>query len=206
MKKVLLLVTILTVGAASLVLAKPGGPQGPGGKNRGDRGPEKMDPAMIVQRIANNPEKAAKLGVTEEQIEKLEDIILKQEKRKIQLKANADKARVDLRQLMKQDEPDQEAVMAAVDAVGAAQTELRKAEIGTLLKVKRILGADTVKALRKEGRKMAREKKQQFQERRGKQERRGDGEGRRGGGPGGPPWQQTDVEQAGENPEVAFDM
>lgn len=118
----------------------PGGLRGPGGPG----GPGEVDRGEILKRVLGNPEIAKKAGVTEEQIRKIKASQLEFEKKSITLRAEAELARLEMRQLMDADKTDRDAIGKAFDAVAAKETALRKAEMLRMFDVKDALGDETL--------------------------------------------------------------
>lgn len=159
MKKwIILTIVCAALAAAAVAWAGPGeGPRGDGDH---------------LEKVLGNPKAAAELGVTDEQISKVRDVIYEHRKAGIDLHAKKQLAELELKKLMAQESPDETAVLAAVDEVGRIGTELRKNRIKGRLAVRAIVGPDVMAAV-----------KERFGERRG--EFREHGFGPRGGqGPG----------------------
>ena len=153
------IITIAVVSAAlagAAVWAEPGmrgrGPGGcpggqcpqPGGFGMRGHGPGGMDRGEILKRVLENPEVAKKAGVTEEQIKKIKDGQLAFEKKAIGLRADAETARLELREQMEAAKQDRDAIGKAFDAVAAKEAALRKAELLRMLDVKDALGEETL--------------------------------------------------------------
>lgn len=156
-------------------MAMRGGPGlgGPGGAGRGD----------ILKRVLGNPELAKKAGVTDEQIARIKDGQIAFEKQMIQMRADAEQARLDVKQLMQSDKPDRTAISKAIDNAAAKEVTLRKAGVMRMLDVKETLGQEAIARIKT----MTREHMQQ----RMQQGPRGPGAMQRPGPQGGArPWQQ----------------
>lgn len=157
------IVTLVVVGAALASVAVwaepgmrgrsgfgacPGGqcpqPGGFGMRGQGPGGPGGMERGEILKRVLENPEIAKKAGVTEEQIKKIKDGQLAFEKKAIGLRAEAETAKLELREQMEAAKQDRDAIGKAFDAVAAKEAALRKAEMFRMLDVKDALGEETI--------------------------------------------------------------
>jgi hypothetical protein len=105
----------------------------------GQRPPPPPTPGML-----------ARAGVTEDKIKALAEFEYDQQQKRIDLRAAAEKAELTLQHLMQAAAPDEKAVMAAVDAVNAARSELLKLEITSQLKFKNIVGEEALRKLREQ--------------------------------------------------------
>jgi Spy/CpxP family protein refolding chaperone len=92
-----------------------------------------------------------KAGATEQQVQAFEEFMFDQQAKHIDLRAAAEKAELALNRLMKASNPDEKAVMQAVDARNQAQGELFKADVAARLKVKQILGEGILRKLQEQG-------------------------------------------------------
>ena len=99
-----------------------------------------------------NAERLKEAGATEAQIKDVEALQSASEKDAVTLKAAAELAQLKMKEAMKADMPDEKAVSEAFDAVTAARAAQMKAGIMTMIKVKKILGADVMKKMKPEGR------------------------------------------------------
>ena len=137
MKKVVTTIVVIagTISLASSVFA---GPMCQGGKMRG-AGAERA-----LQRVLNDDSLAKELGVTEDQVATLSNYVYEHRQNMIKLQSDRQLAQVEIDHLLKQDNPDVEAVMKAVDHAGAIETDIRKAQVEQTMKVKTVLGKDTL--------------------------------------------------------------
>ncbi len=143
----------LLLSTAVVTWAGQGGP----GRHEAQRGP---GPGGIG-RMLNNPETLQKLGVTDEQQAAIKTATYEFRKEMAKLKADGELAEIELQKAMDEATPDETAVMKAVDNVGAAKTAMRKAGVKHQLKVKTILGAEKVEALKAMQCERMKEKKEQ---------------------------------------------
>lgn len=135
-------ITVLAVPlAAGSAWAQPPGGCGMG-RMQGMGGP------ACTGWIVHNPEKAKELGVTDDQVAELRDIAYKARLQTIKLRAESETARVELEQLMSADQPDEAAILKAVENAGRIETEIQKARVQETLRVRAMLGEEQVAKLR----------------------------------------------------------
>jgi len=85
-------------------------------------------------------ERLKEFGATDQQIQALKDASYEQDKQMVTLRANVERAEIELRHLMDGATVDKKAVTEAVEALSAARGELFKAETLNMLKVRETLG------------------------------------------------------------------
>jgi Spy/CpxP family protein refolding chaperone len=137
--------------------------------------------AEHLLRMAENPRVRIFLGLTDEQVGRLHKIGVEAEKSSIQTHADLELRHVELRELLRAENPDHDAIMQKLDEVNALRGKMEKQQVETLLSARSVLTPEQVKKVRG------------FMENRGgmegghEMERRG-GMGRPPGhgGPGGP--------------------
>jgi len=114
---------------------RPGGPR-PG---MGPRGPGKWwkDSALM-----------SKIGVTDEQIQRIEKIFQDHRLQLIDLHAALEKQEAILEPLIEADQPDEAQVIAQIDKVAQARANLEKSNAQMLLAIRRVLTVDQWKKLR----------------------------------------------------------
>jgi Spy/CpxP family protein refolding chaperone len=145
----------------------------------------------------DNPELAQKLGLTEDQQKKMDDIFQQSRLKLIDANASVQKEEAILEPLISADQPDEPKVLAQIDRVAQARAELEKTNARMLLGLRRILTPDQWKKLqeqRREGRGHV------FFERRrgGPDEPHGAGAP---AGPGGPGQSELDDPDVGPGPQ-----
>jgi Spy/CpxP family protein refolding chaperone len=179
--KTWVITTVVAAMLATATWAAPGQGQcgGGGGKDKGGPGGGPGG-GQGLQAILKDEQLAKQLGMTDAQIEAVHDAAYANRKDSVKLRGDAELARIDLHKLMEADTPDLDAVMKAVEKSGAAETALHKSEIALKLKIREIVGADTMKKIRAHMREVAGQK---FQDRRNGPPGRGPG-GPQGQGPG----------------------
>ena len=173
----LTLAAVLFLGAAALAQTPPppaGVGNGPGGvgtapppppapnppsprrSGRGDGPPDmRGGPAMAALRGPEgrwwgNPELAQKLGITADQIKKMDDILQQHRLRLVDLHANVQKAELLLEPLVSADQPDETKILAQIDKVAQARAELEKANARMLLEIRRVLTPEQWQKLKAE--------------------------------------------------------
>jgi len=92
-----------------------------------------------------NPLCLKQAGATDDQIKAVNAAKLEAEKQGVSMKAKGELAQIKMRELLAADTPDEKAILAAVDEVGAVRTEQMKAMISAQLKTREILGAEVYK-------------------------------------------------------------
>ncbi len=136
-------------GALALVLATlspawavPPGPLGPGmgpgggmGPHGGLHGREIIDPEMIEH-------VAGELGVDAKVIGQIKTLTYDANKEAIDIRADMQRAHLELRQLMDEPQPDLKKVMKQVEVVGGIETKLRKNRVQLMLSVHALLTPD----------------------------------------------------------------
>jgi len=120
--------------SVAVAVAEPG--QGPG------KGEMKMKHRPSPEQIAKE------LGLTAEQSAAMRTAQETFQVQMIDLKANAQKARLEVRKLVNQDTVDREAVMKAVEAEGAAGLAMRKAVVEHQINIREIIGPEKAAQLR----------------------------------------------------------
>jgi periplasmic protein CpxP/Spy len=101
-----------------------------------------------LARLAENPRMRAELGLTDEQVSRLHQISVDAEKASIQTRADMQLHRLELRELMRADNPDESAIMAKMDQINALQGKMQKARVQTMLSARGVLTADQIKKLK----------------------------------------------------------
>lgn len=140
----------MTVVAALCCAAIAQGPQG--GPNREKWRHGGMNPGMGMNPIVgmvSNPKMAEKLGLTEEQKAKLKELREnRKEDRDLQEKARA--ATMKQFELMKAENIDEAAVMAAIDEVFELRKKMAKEQVKRVIAVKSILTPEQIKKAHEE--------------------------------------------------------
>lgn len=111
-----------------------------------------MNPAFMVEplmRAAKNPDLAAKIGITGEQVEKLEVLAAKNESMK-DLQDKIRKGMEKQAKLLEADTIDEEAVMGALDDVWDAREEVAKCQTKRFIELRKILTKEQIAKASKE--------------------------------------------------------
>jgi periplasmic protein CpxP/Spy len=117
------------------------GPQsGPGsGPGFGDHRPP-MERAFRFEgergQFWNNPKIVEKLKLTDDQRKAMDGILQDHRMTLIDLRANVEKAEVEMQPLMRADEPNETAILAQIDKIAQARAELEKANARFLLAIR----------------------------------------------------------------------
>jgi len=159
-----------------------GGPgeRGHGGWQRGGR--HGFGGGEHLLRMAENPRVRQYLGLTDEQVGRLHTISVDAQKASVQTRADVELRHIELRELLRADNPDQNAIMQKLDEVNALRGKMEKQRVQTMLSARSVLTPEQIKKVKT------------FMENRGAgggperehgTERRG-GPGRPPGHPGGP--------------------
>ncbi len=94
-----------------------------------------------------NADVVKKLGLTDDQVQRIEKIFQEHRLRLVDLRANLEKAELGLEPLIQSDNPDENAVMAQIDKVTSQRAELEKANAHMLFAIRRVLSAEQWKEL-----------------------------------------------------------
>ncbi len=98
----------------------------------------------------NNTELAKKLNLTDDQVQKMEQIFQQSRLKLIDQRATVEKAEVTLQPMLEADRPDEAQVLAQIDTVAQARAELEKTKARMLLGIRQVLTADQWKQLKSE--------------------------------------------------------
>ena len=146
MKGTLSLKTGVAVAAmllAGTALAQEYG--GGGGGGFGNHRPP-MERAMGGQgdrgRWWNNPKVVERLKLTDDQRKSMDAILLAHREKLVDLRASLEKSELELEPLMKEDQPNENAILAQIDKTASARAELEKANARFLLAIRGKLTAD----------------------------------------------------------------
>jgi periplasmic protein CpxP/Spy len=121
----------------------------------------------------NNPRIVERLKLTDDQRKAMDAILQQHRVTLIDLRANVEKAEVEMQPLMRADEPNESAILAQIDKIAQARAELEKANARFLLAIRSKLTPDQWKQV------------QQFRD--DERQRGGQWSGHRQGPPSGPP-------------------
>jgi periplasmic protein CpxP/Spy len=136
------------VAVAGVLLAGTSFAQGFGGGGGGEFGDHRppMERAMGGQgdrgRWWNNPKVVERLKLTDDQRKAMDAILLAHREKLVDLRASLEKSELELEPLMKEDQPNENAILAQIDKTAAARAELEKANARFLLAIRGKLTAD----------------------------------------------------------------
>ncbi|MGO8790087.1 MAG: Spy/CpxP family protein refolding chaperone [Terriglobia bacterium] len=99
-------------------------------------------------RMAENPRVRQYLGLTDEQIARLHKIGIDQEKASVQARADLELRHIELRELLKADNPDHDAIMQKLDEVNSLRGKMQKQQVETLLTARSVLTPEQVKKIK----------------------------------------------------------
>lgn len=97
-----------------------------------------------------NPELVQKLGITPDQVKKMDDILQQHRLHLIDLHATLDKQELILEPLVSADQPDETRILAQIDKVAQARADLEKANARMLLDIRRVLTQEQWQKLKSE--------------------------------------------------------
>jgi len=131
-----------------------------------------------------NPERieriASRLGVDDATMKKMRTLLYGAKRKRVTLRGQIEQARIDLHELMQQEQTDRSAIMKKVDSIGGLQIQARKLKLGTMLDLRALLNPEQQKKLRT----MMQKRRSR---RAGKRRKRGHRNFDRSGGPHGEP-------------------
>jgi len=147
MKRIILVVLLLAV---PLLAQQPGQP-GPRAREAGRGSGFGMGRGRGFDgKWWNNTELAKTLNLTDQQVQKMEQIFQQHRLQLIDQRAAVEKAEVALQPMMEADRPDEAQVLAQIDKVAQARAELEKSNARMLLGIRQVLSADQWKQLKSE--------------------------------------------------------
>lgn len=140
-----LITVVFCVGTA---IAQPPGRR-PGPPPGEEQGPPPMRGGP-PGRWWNNPEMVKKLGMTGDQVKKMDDIFQQMRFKLIDLNGNLRKEEATLDPLIQADRPDDAKLLPQIDRVANARAELEKMNARLLLSIRHVLTVDQWKKLQAE--------------------------------------------------------
>ena len=143
MKRIRLLASVLVFAAMAAAQGPP--PGGPGG--RGMRHGPPPEPGPNSEKWWADPMIIRRLNLSDEQQHRIDDVFQKNRLRLIDLKAALEKEEVLLEPLLDADRPDESQVLAQIDRVANARSELEKANARMLLGFRLVLTSEQWKRL-----------------------------------------------------------
>jgi len=154
-----LLVNVRAQGPSPAPPPREGGPERVGFRAPGrPMGPEERGPGSVEARegglerlmmaLARGEGVAAQIGLDDTQKETIRKLFFEAQSRQADLRAAIEKASLKQVELMLSDNPDEEAILKAVEEAGAARTELAKARVKNLLAIRAVLTEEQRQKLR----------------------------------------------------------
>ena len=126
---------------------RAGGPGGHGmGMRRGGR--RGFGGGGGLMRMAENPRVRQYLGLTDEQVGRLHKIGVDAEKASVQTRADMQLRHIELRELMRADNPDHDAIMQKLDEVNALRGKMEKQRVETMLSARSVLTPEQLKKIK----------------------------------------------------------
>ena len=127
---------------------RPGGPEGwmHGGWQHG--GMHEFGGGQHLLRMAENPRVRMMLGLTDDQVTRLHRLGVEAEKASVQTRADMELRHIELRELMRADNPNRDAIMQKIDDVTALRGKMEKQNVDTLLSARSVLTAEQVKKVK----------------------------------------------------------
>jgi len=123
---------------------KPG--EGRMGWQRGGRG--EFGGGEHLLRMAENPRVRQMLGLTDEPVGRLHKIGVDAEKASVQTRADLELHHIELRELMRADNPDHDAIMQKIDEVNALRGKMEKQHVETMLSARGVLTPEQLKKVK----------------------------------------------------------
>ena len=99
-------------------------------------------------RMADNPRVRMSLGLTDDQVARLHKIGVDTEKASIQTHADLELRHIELRELLRADNPDRDAIMQKLDAVNVLRGKMDKQRVETLLSARSVLTPEQIKKVK----------------------------------------------------------
>jgi len=112
----------------------------------GERGHERM--AARVLALLDSEHFRAAMNLTDQQASRLREIIVETRKSSIKTRAEMQVDAIDLREMLRADNPDHDAVLKKVEEISNLRSELMKEHVEALLKAKAVLTPEQQKKLR----------------------------------------------------------
>jgi Spy/CpxP family protein refolding chaperone len=107
-----------------------------------------MHPLLPPGRWWKNADIATTIGLNDGQIQKIEQIFQDSRMKLVDIHAGLEKEEIKLEPLLEADNPDENAVLGAIDRIAAARAALEKANAQMAFSIRRVLTPDQWKKLR----------------------------------------------------------
>jgi periplasmic protein CpxP/Spy len=99
-------------------------------------------------RMAENPRMRQYLGLNDDQVARLHKLGVEAEEAGVKSRSQMELAHIELRELMRADNPDQSAIMAKMDQVNQLRGAMEKERVRTMLEARNVLTPDQQKKLK----------------------------------------------------------
>ncbi|MGO8816376.1 MAG: Spy/CpxP family protein refolding chaperone [Terriglobia bacterium] len=116
------------------------------GWQRGGRG--RFGGGDRLMHMAENPRVRQYLGLTDDQVARLHKIGIESEKASVQTRADMQLRHIELRELLRSDNPDHDAIMRKLDEVNALQGKMEKQRVETMLTARSVLTPEQLKKIK----------------------------------------------------------
>jgi Spy/CpxP family protein refolding chaperone len=137
---------ILVVAGAMLSLPMLASAQGFEGW-RGERGRDRMGGPRLMAMLENDRVKSA-LGLTDEQTSKLRQIMVEGRKSAIKTRADLQVRNIELRELLRADQPNRDAVLHKVQEISDLRGQMMRERVDSLLAAKAVLTPEQQQKIR----------------------------------------------------------
>jgi Spy/CpxP family protein refolding chaperone len=98
--------------------------------------------------MAENPRVRQELGLTDEQVGRLHKIGVDAQKAAVQTRADLQLRGIELRELLRADNPNHDAIMSKIDEVNALQGKMAKQGVETMLSARSVLTPEQLKKIK----------------------------------------------------------
>lgn len=99
-------------------------------------------------RMAENPRVRQYLGLTDDQVTRLHEIGINAEKSAVQTRADLELRHIELRELLRADNPDHDAIMNKLDQINALQGKMEKQRVETMLSARAVMTPEQLKKIK----------------------------------------------------------
>ena len=139
-----------------------------------------------MERLLDDPEIIAEIGITQTQIDKLRSLKMEATKSQIRNSAEVKILKLDFEDLLNQDNPDVKKIDAKIDEMGKLEIEMKKSMVHSIIEMKSILTDEQLEKLQELIKERMKERMENRRDNRGDRgdrgRKQGDRQGR--GGPG----------------------
>lgn len=122
MKRIISFMVVALLAVPAMVLARPGL----------ERGFNRLNPVMVKKVLKD-------AGASDQQIRRVQVLIDESKTKTLDVKHELEKARLDVEQLMRAENPNRAAIFKQIEKIGALRLQLKKLWVGTILDVRKEL-------------------------------------------------------------------